>query len=64
MSDGCCTVEVRDDGVGGAQPRSESSGLTGLRDRIGAMGGTMEIMSPPSVGTVLRAAIPVELHIT
>jgi PAS domain S-box-containing protein len=58
MSDGLCNVEVRDDGVGGAQPRSESSGLTGLRDRIGAAGGTMEIMSPPSAGTILRAAVP------
>jgi PAS domain S-box-containing protein len=62
-ADGCCEVEVRDDGIGGAQPRSESSGLTGLRDRIGALGGTIQIISQPSAGTVLRAAVPIGLHI-
>jgi PAS domain S-box-containing protein len=53
-----CVVEVRDDGIGGAAPRSESSGLTGLRDRIGALNGTMAIASPASGGTVLKATIP------
>jgi PAS domain S-box-containing protein len=58
--DGQCTVEVRDDGIGGARPRSESSGLTGLGDRIGALNGTMDIISPASGGTVLKAAIPLK----
>ena len=58
VSGGDCTAEVGDDGVGGAWPRSESSGLTGLRDRIGALGGSMDIVSPDSGGTVVRAAIP------
>jgi len=58
ISDGGYVVEVRDDGVGGAAPRSESSGLTGLRDRIGAVGGIMEIHSPAAGGTVLKATIP------
>jgi PAS domain S-box-containing protein len=53
-----CTVEVRDDGVGGAQAPSDSSGLTGLRDRIGALNGVMNIVAPAEGGTVLRAAIP------
>jgi PAS domain S-box-containing protein len=53
-----CTVEVRDDGVGGARAQSESSGLTGLRDRIGALNGTMHVMSPPGGGTLLRARVP------
>jgi signal transduction histidine kinase len=53
-----CTVEVRDDGVGGAQAPSDSSGLTGLRDRIGALNGVMNIVTPAEGGTVLRAAIP------
>jgi PAS domain S-box-containing protein len=53
-----CTVEVRDDGIGGTQARSDSSGLTGLRDRIGALNGTMDIISPADGGTVLRARIP------
>jgi PAS domain S-box-containing protein len=53
-----CAVEVRDDGIGGAQPRSDSSGLTGLRDRIGALNGIMSIVAPAEGGTVLHAAIP------
>jgi PAS domain S-box-containing protein len=59
VSGGQCAVEVRDDGVGGAGPRSESSGLTGLRDRIGALDGTVDVLSPDSGGTTLRAVIPV-----
>ncbi|HEY1822391.1 MAG TPA: PAS domain S-box protein [Trebonia sp.] len=58
LSDGQCAVEVRDDGIGGARPRSESSGLIGLRDRVGTLGGTVDILSPDSGGTLLRAAIP------
>src|ERR1700677_793845 len=53
-----CAVEVRDDGIGGALPRSETSGLNGLRDRIGAINGTMDITSPDTGGTVLAASIP------
>ena len=53
-----CVVEVRDDGIGGAEPRSETSGLNGLRDRIGALSGTLDISSPAAGGTVLRACIP------
>jgi signal transduction histidine kinase len=60
VSDGNCAVEVRDDGVGGARPRSAASGLTGLRDRIGALNGVMDIISPEAGGTVLRAVIPLE----
>ncbi len=54
-----CVVEVRDDGIGGARPRPETSGLIGLSDRIGALGGTVDVTSAPSRGTVLRAAVPV-----
>ncbi len=53
-----CVVEVRDDGIGGAQPRSETSGLNGLDDRIGALNGTVDITSPATGGTVLKASIP------
>jgi PAS domain S-box-containing protein len=56
--DARCTVEVRDDGIGGARPRSDSSGLIGLHDRIGALNGAMDIISPAEGGTVLRAWIP------
>jgi PAS domain S-box-containing protein len=58
IEDDRCAVEVRDDGIGGAQPRSEMSGLNSLRDRIGALNGTMEITSPATGGTMLRACIP------
>jgi PAS domain S-box-containing protein len=51
-------AEVGDDGIGGARSGPETSGLIGLRDRIGALGGTVDIISPPSGGTRLRAAIP------
>jgi len=53
-----CVAEVRDDGIGGARPSPETSGLIGLSDRIGALGGTVDIVSPHSQGTVLRAAVP------
>ena len=52
------TIGVRDDGMGGAEPRLETSGLIGLHDRIGALGGVMQINSLASSGTTLRAWIP------
>ena len=61
LIDDRCAVEVRDDGIGGARPRSETSGLNGLRDRIGALNGTMDISSPATGGTVLKASIPLPL---
>jgi signal transduction histidine kinase len=50
-------VEVTDDGVGGADP-STGSGLRGLLDRVAAVGGRLELDSPPGHGTTVRAAIP------
>jgi signal transduction histidine kinase len=50
-------VEVSDDGVGGADP-SAGSGLTGLADRVAALGGRLEVRSGPSRGTVVRAEMP------
>jgi signal transduction histidine kinase len=52
-------VEVSDDGAGGADPAG-GSGLRGLADRVEALGGTLEIVSPPARGTTLRAQIPLE----
>jgi PAS domain S-box-containing protein len=51
-------VEVGDDGVGGAD-LAGGSGLRGLDDRIGALGGRLEIDSPRGQGTTIRATIPV-----
>jgi signal transduction histidine kinase len=50
-------VEVVDDGVGGADP-SLGSGLSGLHDRVEALGGRLEVASRPGAGTRLRAEIP------
>jgi signal transduction histidine kinase len=55
--DGRLWVEVRDDGVGGADP-SAGSGLRGLWDRVGALDGRIEVISPPGEGTLIRAEIP------
>ncbi len=53
-----CAIEVGDDGIGGAEARLETSGLIGLRDRMGALKGSMHISSPASSGTTLRAWLP------
>jgi signal transduction histidine kinase len=55
---GSVTVEVSDDGVGGADA-SGGSGLRGLADRLGAIDGTLSLESPAGQGTRLRAVIPV-----
>jgi signal transduction histidine kinase len=52
-------VEVSDDGVGGADA-SAGSGLRGLADRVAALGGTLDVVSPDGAGTSLRAEIPVD----
>ena len=54
---GALTVEIADDGVGGADPAA-GTGLRGLADRLAAIDGTIEITSPPSGGTRVRARIP------
>jgi PAS domain S-box-containing protein len=50
-------VEVSDDGVGGAGG-GDGSGLRGLADRVEALGGRLEIISPVGEGTVVRAELP------
>ena len=49
-------VEVADDGRGGAD--ATGTGLTGLRRRVEALDGTLELASPAGGGTVLRAELP------
>ena len=55
--DGRLVVEVADDGGGGAD-RRRGSGLGGLEDRVAALGGHLEVDSPPGGGTRVRAEIP------
>jgi GAF domain-containing protein len=56
VDDGMLHVEVSDDGVGGPDPNGH--GLVGLADRVTALGGWLEVSSPPSGGTLLSAALP------
>ena len=51
-------VEVMDDGVGGAVPTG--NGLSGLADRVEALGGRLRVMSPAGGPTIVRASIPCE----
>jgi len=54
---GRLVVEVRDDGIGGADPNS-GSGLRGLADRVAALDGTLRVDSPRGGGTRVIAEIP------
>jgi signal transduction histidine kinase len=56
---GTLRVSVSDDGVGGAVVR-RGSGLAGLRDRVAAHGGTLEVVSRRGEGTRIEVAIPCE----
>jgi signal transduction histidine kinase len=51
-------AEVEDDGRGGAEARG-GSGIQGLTDRVGALGGTLRLDSRPGQGTRLTAELPV-----
>jgi signal transduction histidine kinase len=54
---GAVEVEVRDDGVGGADPAA-GTGLRGLEDRVAALEGRLAVTSPEGEGTTVRARIP------
>ena len=49
-------IVVADDGVGGADPLG--NGLTGLRQRVEALDGWLQVHSPTGEGTTLRAGLP------
>jgi signal transduction histidine kinase len=57
LDDGHLRVRVRDDGVGGADINS-GTGLRGLRDRVDALDGGLEVESPPGGGTTVTAEVP------
>jgi signal transduction histidine kinase len=46
-----------DDGIGGADP-TQGSGILGLTDRVEALGGTLELVSPVGQGTALHVTLP------
>jgi signal transduction histidine kinase len=56
-------VEIRDDGVGGAQVGG-GSGLSGLRDRVEAIGGALVVESPPGKGTRVIVQIALSGRVT
>jgi signal transduction histidine kinase len=57
LHDGILVLEVRDDGIGGADP-GNGTGLTGLADRVDAVNGSLSLRSPPGGPTTLRLELP------
>lgn len=57
--DGLLELSIRDDGRGGADARC-GSGLIGLADRVDALGGTIDVVSPIGEGTRLHVTLPIE----
>ncbi len=51
-------IEISDNGPGGANP--DGGGLSGLRQRVQALDGTLAVVSNPGEGTVIRAELPCE----
>jgi signal transduction histidine kinase len=54
--DGGLAIDVEDDGTGGADFRG--GGLLGLKDRVEAVAGGLQLDSPPGQGTHLHATLP------
>ncbi|MDX6486091.1 MAG: hypothetical protein QOF43_1244, partial [Gaiellaceae bacterium] len=62
VQDSSLRLSIRDDGAGGANPAS-GTGLIGLRDRVEALGGSIEIDSPPGHGTHVVVRLPLRLDL-
>jgi signal transduction histidine kinase len=56
-ADGIATIEIADDGVGGADD-ALGSGLRGLADRVEALDGRLHVVSPAGAGTTVTAELP------
>jgi signal transduction histidine kinase len=54
---GAVRIEIRDDGIGGADP-TRGTGLHGLADRVRAIDGSLAVESPPGGPTVLTINLP------
>ena len=59
QADARLCLSIRDDGIGGADP-ARGSGLIGLRDRVQALGGSIEVSSPSGDGTAILVELPVD----
>jgi signal transduction histidine kinase len=55
--DGTLAIRISDDGVGGAEPGG-GTGLDGLRGRVAAVDGRLEVDSPAGGPTVLTVTLP------
>jgi signal transduction histidine kinase len=62
MRHGSLLLSVRDDGVGGADP-ARGSGLTGLADRVEALGGSVHVHSAAGAGTKITVDLPLEYEL-
>jgi signal transduction histidine kinase len=60
LDQGCLTLAVHDDGVGGAR-LVHGGGIAGLADRVRALGGDLDVGPAEGGGTVLSASIPLAL---
>ncbi|MTD15029.1 GAF domain-containing protein [Nakamurella sp. YIM 132087] len=60
IEDEVLRIRIADDGVGGARAGSEGSGLIGLKDRVEALSGGLQVESPPERGTTVTARIPLQ----
>jgi signal transduction histidine kinase len=54
-------LSIRDDSAGGADPAS-GSGLIGLRDRVEALGGSLEVSGLSGEGALILVQLPLRLH--
>jgi signal transduction histidine kinase len=59
--DGKLVLDIRDNGVGGADPR-RGSGMIGLKDRVDTLGGTISFASPAGAGTAVHLSLPADLQ--
>jgi signal transduction histidine kinase len=60
LDDGVLHFEVADDGIGFAGDEAEQgAGLTNMSDRLGALGGSLQVESSPGAGTRVRGDVPV-----
>jgi signal transduction histidine kinase/putative methionine-R-sulfoxide reductase with GAF domain len=59
LTTGWLRATIRDDGVGGAE-MGRGSGLTGLVDRVEALGGRLLLKSPSRQGTTVTVTLPLD----